>query len=322
MKQKRDKRFHLNRRKAKKTACTYTCDSADWVRKSLSKAEHRPPTPEERRMLEERVANGDRQAREEIFNRSLRSIFKTAGERAGGNSDVLMENFQEGALGVIQALKNWEPSKGSYLMYAESYIRGAVHRHFQKRNENRSSKEKNVDSGSADKGEQKAAGKDENSFNSSEQEFTLYDIEEFEIGDPGSNPEEEVAATRIMLEFIEVRDELLECVRFYFSQINDIRLRRFSLAILDHDDFFDCILPRLLGKKGKTSNYAGAYLKPYREFLEEEMGEEAGRLSDSVVCRKCTNTISYICRRYLYNNLLQDEKARLLIMQIKELMER
>lgn len=324
MKQKRDKRFHSNRRKAKKTACTYTCDSADWLRKNLSYAEHRPPTPEERKMLEERAANGDRKAREEIFDRSLWSIFKTAGERAGGNSDVLMENFQEGALGAIQALKNWDPGKGSYLAYADPYIKGAMHRHFHKRKGHRSSKDKkkNFDSGSAGKEGQEAAGKDENIWVSSEPEFTFCDIDECEIGDPGSNPEKEIATARFMLEFIEARDELLECVRLCFSQINDMRLRRFSLAILDHDDFLNCILPRLLGRKVKTSNYAGAYLKPYREFLEEEIGEEARRLSDSEVARKLTNTLGYICKRYLYDNLLKDEKARLLIMQIKELMGR
>jgi len=329
MKQEPHKRFHSNRRKAKKAACTDTCESADWLRKNLSYAEHKPPTPKERKMLEERFATGDPQAREEIFNRSLWSIFKTAGERAGGDSDVLMENFQEGALGAIQALKNWEPGKGSFLTYANYYIEGAINRHFQKRNGNRSSKAKknNLDSSSADKGEQESASKDENSLNSSEQEFiqtgfTFDDIEGYEIADLGFNPEEEVAAARIMLEFIEVRDQLLDCIRFYFSQINNIRLRRFSLAILDHDDFLNCMLPRLIGRKVKTSNHTKTYLKPYREFLEEEMGEEAQLLSDSDVGRKFTNTLSYICRRYLYDNLLQDEKARLLIMRIKELMER
>lgn len=272
-------------------------------------------------MLEGRVASGDHQAREEIFNRSLRSIFKAAGERAGGDPDLLMDLFQDEAVGATKALKNWEPGKGSFLTYANYYTEGAINRHFQKRNGNRSSKAKknNLSSISAD--QEAAASKHENSWDNSEQGFTFYDIEEYEIADPGSNPEEEVAAARIMLEFIEVRDQLLDCMRFCFSQINDIRLRRFSLAILDHDDFLNCVLPRLLGKKVKNSNYTKTYLKPYREFLEEEIGEEARRLSDSDVARKFTNALGYICRRYLYDNLLQDEKARLLIMRIKEFIE-
>jgi RNA polymerase sigma factor (sigma-70 family) len=329
MKQTRYKRFHSNsRRKADGAACIHSCDCADWLRKNLSNPAHNKPTPEERKMLEERVVSGDLQAREDIFNRSLRSIFKIAGERAGGDPDLLMELFQEGALGASKALKNWKPGKGSFLTYANYYIEGAIHKQFQKNgNHSSQAKENNVNSGSADKEEREAASKDENSSNSSEQEFTqagvtFDDIEEYEIADPGSNPEEEVTVARMTLEFIEVRDQLLECVRFYFSQINDIRLKRFSLMVLDHDGFLNCILPRLLGRKVKTSNYTKVYLKPCRKFLEDKYGEKVWHWSDSEVSRKLTNALNYICRRYLYDRILQDEKARLLIMRMKEFIEK
>ena len=81
MKQKRQKRFHSNRPKAEKAACINTRNCADWLRKNLSNPSHNTPTPEEQKMLEERVANGDQQAREEIFNRSLWYVFKIAGKK-------------------------------------------------------------------------------------------------------------------------------------------------------------------------------------------------------------------------------------------------
>ncbi len=277
-------------------------------------------------MLEERVARGDLQAREEIFNRSLRFLFKAAGKRADGDPDLLMDLFQDEALCATNALKNWEPGKGSYLTYVNYSTEGAINRHFQK-NGNRSSKtngNNDFDSGSTYK--EAAASKNENSPGSFEREFTqagftFDDVEECEIADPQSNPEEIVIAKRITLEFIELRDQLLKCLEYHISRIKKIRHRTFFSMILSHDGLLNCVFPRLLGKEVKTCNYAELHLDWYIKFLEEEISEEVKNWQRSKITRKFTNTLNDIWQRHLRDSIYQDEKARILIARIIEMIK-
>ncbi len=307
--------------------CIQSSNSLALLIKELGNPAHDPPTPEGQRMLEQRIAQGDQHAREEICSRSLRYVFKVAGERACGDSDVLMECFSQGSLGALQASKRWNPLKGSFLTYADAYIQGAISAWLRKNRR----KQFSTAYDDVKISRQMICKEIREEFHfydaSSDQEekgvkapYTLRDIElqENELSDLGNNPEQEVVQKHITLEWMELRNQLLEKIRFHTAKIKNIRHRKFFMRVADegipHYMFKD-----LLNVKVEKQNYTELHLDWYIQFLDEEFGEEVKNWAPSKISRKFTNTLNDIWRRQLRNKILQDEKVRVIICQMIEI---
>lgn len=89
---------------------------------------HEPPTPEEERILVQKVAAGDPEAEAELVARNLRLVLDVSKryQTPGAASEDLI---QEGAIGLIRAARRFDPSRGyRFSTFAHWWIRQGISR--------------------------------------------------------------------------------------------------------------------------------------------------------------------------------------------------
>jgi RNA polymerase sigma factor (sigma-70 family) len=89
-------------------------------------AKFKPLAPEEEAVLAENAVKGDREARKRLIESSLGHVVGVA-KRYTGSGMALMELIQEGNLGLVQAIANYDAKKGiTFAAYAAWWIRKSV----------------------------------------------------------------------------------------------------------------------------------------------------------------------------------------------------
>ena len=87
-----------------------------------------PPTPEEEKALVRRVADGDKQAEDELVSRNLRLVLDVA-RRYKTPGASLEDLVQEGTIGLIKAARKFDPERGfRFSTFAHWWIRQAISR--------------------------------------------------------------------------------------------------------------------------------------------------------------------------------------------------
>ena len=81
------------------------------------------PTKEEELCLFDRIKKGEKAAQDELIKRHQRFVYSLA-KRYATNSDNLIDYVDQGNIGLIDAIKNYDPSHGTcFLTYAVHYMR-------------------------------------------------------------------------------------------------------------------------------------------------------------------------------------------------------
>lgn len=87
-------------------------------------------TEEEQKLIAEYKANGSKEARDRLVNSNLRYIFSKAKEYAK-NEDEVLDYVNEGVIGFLEGLDNYDASLGIKLMtYAKFYIQREMNYYF------------------------------------------------------------------------------------------------------------------------------------------------------------------------------------------------
>jgi len=68
----------------------------------------------------------DRKKEEEIVSKYLGLIRRIAGHYGLGNKELVEDLIQEGCIGLIESWRRYNPKKGPFENYANSYIRGFI----------------------------------------------------------------------------------------------------------------------------------------------------------------------------------------------------
>ena len=68
----------------------------------------------------------DRKKEEEIVSKYLGLIRRIAGHYGLGNKELVEDLIQEGCIGLIESWRRYNPEKGPFENYANSYIRGFI----------------------------------------------------------------------------------------------------------------------------------------------------------------------------------------------------
>ena len=104
-------------------------DGSDFIRMYLKDASKYPLlTFEEETELGEKIARGDRQAREKLINSNLRLVVSIA-RRYQGRGLSLLDLIQEGNIGLMKAVEKYDYTKGyKFSTYATWWIRQGVTR--------------------------------------------------------------------------------------------------------------------------------------------------------------------------------------------------
>lgn len=306
---------HIEDRQKETNRLWFKCGSLESLVRELAKPDYNPPTPEELQMIIEGVINGEREARDQIWQRSLRYVSGCAWDKATKrNPKIVPSLFSLGAWELFKASRKWNPRINPYFLgYASQAVEGVMD----------------------DWLEQYYKEKKRSFFEISiESHKTVYEddeIEGFSLADLHSNPEREIIQALTTLEWKELEDQLLNRLQFHASEIENTRYRIVALKVFSDDcDVPGYILSDLLKIKIKRDDYLEAHLGWYSEHLKyigwynKQLKKEEKRVEQlplSKIRLKLKNDLDYIWRRYIRGKVLEDKEAGFIISLMRELIE-